>query len=68
MSEYGSLIDVGLIDYYDDLPSGNRTNYLGMDIGSRSDRSAIVILRKIGEVVYLDDIVVLNKMEYNQQL
>lgn len=68
LSEYGSLIDVGLIDYYDDLPSGNRTNYLGMDIGSRSDRSAIVILRKIGEVVYLDDIVVLNKMEYNQQL
>ena len=68
LSEYGSLIDVGLIDYYDDLPTGNRTNYLGMDIGSRSDRSAIVILRKIGEVVYLDDIVVLNKMEYNQQL
>ena len=68
LSEYGSLIDVSLIDYYDDLPSGNRTNYLGMDIGSRSDRSAIVILRKIGEVVYLDDIVVLNKMEYNQQL
>ena len=68
LSEYGSLIDVSLIDYYDDLPTGNRTNYLGMDIGSRSDRSAIVILRKIGEVVYLDDIVVLNKMEYNQQL
>lgn len=68
LSEYGSLIDVSLIDYYDDLPTGNRTNYLGMDIGSKSDRSAIVILRKIGEVVYLDDIVVLNKMEYNQQL
>ena len=68
LSEYGSLIDVSLIDYYDDLPTGNITNYLGMDIGSRSDRSAIVILRKIGEVVYLDDIVVLNKMEYNQQL
>ena len=68
LSEYGSLIDVSLIDYYDDLPTGNRTDYLGMDIGSKSDRSAIVILRKIGEVVYLDDIVVLNKMEYNQQL
>lgn len=68
LSEYCALIDVNLIDWYEDLPTGSSVNYLGMDIGSRNDRSAIVILRYIQHKYYLDDIIMLNKTEYQRQL
>lgn len=68
VSEYGSLIDLSLIDWYDELPKGATTNYLGMDIGSKSDRSAIVTAKKKENIIYIDDIAMLNKVEYERQL
>lgn len=68
LSEYGTLVDTKLIDWYDELPKGTPVNYLGMDIGSRNDRSAIVILRQIAGKLYLDDISMLDKTEYEKQL
>lgn len=68
LSEYGSLIDVGIIDWYDELPQGKAVDYLGMDIGSASDRSAIVTAKKILDKTYIDDIAMLHKTSYEEQL
>ena len=68
MSSYGSLIDLDIIDWYDEMPKGNPENYLGMDIGSTSDRSAIVTAKRILDTTYIDDIVMLSKTSYEEQL
>lgn len=41
---YSDFIDLSLIDYYDELPKEIKARYLGMDVGSTSDRTAIVTL------------------------
>lgn len=68
LDEYGSMIDTNLIDWYDDMPKGNYSTIMGMDIGSRSDRSAIVQIKTNGRDSYVDNIVVLNKTSYEDQL
>ena len=68
MSSYGSLIDLELIDWYDDLPKGRHDTYLGMDIGSTSDRSAIVTAKRALDTTYIDDIAMLHKTSYEEQL
>lgn len=67
-SEYGSMIDTSLIDWYDDDPTGIDGRYLGMDIGSRQDRSAITTLLTKNDCMYVSDIAILNKVEYERQL
>lgn len=64
MSEYGSMIDTSLIDWYDDEPEKVDGHYFGMDIGSRQDRSAITTMVTKGDCAYLSDIVILDKVEY----
>lgn len=68
MSSYGSLIDLEMIDWYDDLPKGRYEAYLGMDIGSTSDRSAIVTAKRALGTTYIDDIAMLHKTSYEEQL
>ena len=68
LSEYGSMIDVNLLDWYDELPTGRQTAYLGMDIGSSNDRSAIVTAIWISDITYIDDIILLNNTSYQEQL
>ena len=63
---YGSFIDSNLIDWYDDEPTGIDGRYLGMDIGSRQDRSAITTLLTKGDCMYVSDIAILNKVEYER--
>lgn len=65
-SEYGSMIDTSLIDWYDDDPTGIDGRYLGMDIGSRQDRSAITTLLTKNDCMYVSDIAILNKVEYER--
>lgn len=62
-SEYSSMIDISILDFYDECPATN-TTYLGMDVGSTSDRSALVTLREASGVLYVDDIVVMHKASY----
>lgn len=66
LSEYGSMLDTSVIDWYDDEVNG--ATYFGMDIGSKNDRSAIVVCKQIRDITYLDDIIVLNKVSYENQL
>lgn len=68
LSEYGSMIDINLLDWYDELPSGRQTSYMGMDIGSSNDRSAIVTAIQIADITYIDDIIMLNNTPYQEQL
>lgn len=62
------MIDINLIDWYDTLPEDIDGHYLGMDIGSRQDRSAITTLLTKGDCAYVADIAMLNKIEYERQL
>lgn len=67
--EYGSFIDLNVVDFYDELPKDRRSdNYFGMDVGVKSDRSGMIVGRLIDGVMYLDDILVLNKMSFEEQL
>lgn len=65
LSDYGSLIDVSLLQYAD--PVGN-SYCCGIDLGRHHDRTAITIIRQKGGSFYLDNIVTLDKVEYSRQL
>lgn len=43
---WSSFLDIRLLDWYDKMPEGSKPAYCGMDIGSTSDRTAIVTLRE----------------------
>lgn len=42
--QFSQFVDLSLVDYVDDVPAEAKTHYVGMDIGSTSDRTAIVTL------------------------
>ena len=62
------MIDLKLLDWYDELPAGAKTAYLGMDVGSTSDRTALVTLKELLGTFYVDDIVVMHKASYESQM
>ena len=62
-----SMLDVGILDWYDDQVKSNEA-YLGVDVGSTSDRSAFVTIRNKGGVVFVDDAVVMKNASYEHQL
>ena len=64
LSEYSSLVDLNLIDYYDELPKETFTNYIGIDVGSTSDRTAMVTVKQTKDIAYIDDIVIMHKASY----
>ena len=65
---WSSMIDLRLLDWYDKLPAGANTAYLGMDVGSTSDRTALVTLKELLGTFYVDDIVVMHKASYESQM
>ena len=65
---WSSMIDLRLLDWYDELPAGANTAYLGMDVGSTSDRTALVTLKELLGTFYVDDIVVMHKASYESQM
>ena len=65
---WSSMIDLKLLDWYDELPTGAKTAYLGMDVGSTSDRTALVTLKELLGTFYVDDIVVMHKASYESQM
>ena len=66
--EWSQLVDIRLLEFYDELPKGTRVPYLGVDIGSTSDRTAFVTAYIIDNIIYIDDIIVLHKASYESQL
>ena len=67
-SQYSTLVDIQLLDFYDELPSGGKTRFLGMDVGATSDKTALATIVQVGDVNYVDDIVILNKASYEKQM
>ena len=65
---WSQMIDLRLLDWYDELPAGANTAYLGMDVGSTSDRTALVTLKELLGTFYVDDIVVMHKASYESQM
>ena len=59
---------MNLIDYYDELPKETFTNYIGIDVGSTSDRTAMVTVKQAKDIAYIDDIVIMHKASYEDQL
>jgi hypothetical protein len=35
-----------------------------MDVGSKNDRSAIIIAKQLKDITFIEDIIVLNKVSY----
>lgn len=67
LSEHSSFIDLSFIQTYDELPK-TATTYMGMDIGSTSDRTAIVTIYQDKDIYYVDDATILHKTSYEDQL
>lgn len=66
-ADFSSLVNTSLLDFYDEAPAFT-AKYLGMDVGSTSDKTAIVTLGEADGVFYVDDIVMLHKAEYTTQI
>lgn len=67
LNEYGSMIDTNVIDWYED-ENINGTTFFGMDVGSTGDRSVITVCKQIKDKTYLDDVIIMNKVSYEEQL
>lgn len=67
LSEYSSFIDTSYLDFVDSIPTSKQI-WLGMDIGSTSDRTAIAEIILDKGIYYVKDITLLNKAEYQTQL
>lgn len=67
-SEYGSMVDVETLEYYDEEITNPDAMYFSADIGRTHDRTAIVISKVKKGIIYIDDVIMLNKCEYQKQL
>ena len=68
--EYGAMLDADLLEFAD-IPNDIDAlpHWLGMDVGSTSDRTAIVDLTQLKDGSYfVCDIAMLNKVSYESQL
>ena len=66
-ADFSSLVDTSILDFYDEAPHF-QAKYMGMDVGSVSDKSAVVTLGYADGVYYVDDIVMMHKAQYTEQL
>ena len=66
--EFGSFVDPSVVDFVDDIPSEQGGYYLGGDIGRKHDRTAFVILKSIADKAYVENVIILNKCQYSEQI
>ena len=68
LDEYGSFIDLSLLEYADDCQQ-SKACYTGFDIARTGDKSAIVDLVQLPDDSYfVRDIIMLSKMKYDEQI
>lgn len=67
-NEYGAMLDTQILDYYDEEMTDYDGIYFSADIGRTHDKSAIVITKTKKDLIYVDDIILLHKCEYQKQL
>ena len=67
--EYSSMVDVTLLDFQDTAVPDKAPTWLGFDVGSTSDRSALVDLVQLPDKTYfVKDAAILHKASYEHQL
>lgn len=63
-AEYSSMIDTSILEFVD-VPEGLQHYWLGMDIGSTSDRTAIADLAELPDKsLLITDLTLLHKADY----
>lgn len=62
------MLDPALLESYDALPQGTSGHWLGIDVGRTHDKTAIVQATGLGGTMYVEEITVLDKVEYCKQL
>lgn len=68
-SEYGAMIDTDLLEFADPEVKDSFPHWLGFDVGSTSDRSALVDLVELPDrTLFVRDVAVLHKASYESQL
>ena len=67
-SEYNAMLDPALLESYDTLPQGTSGHWLGIDVGRTHDKTAIVQATGLNGTMYVEEITVLDKVEYSKQL
>ena len=67
-SEFNSMLDPALLESYDTLPQGTSGHWLGIDVGRTHDKTAIVQATGLNGTMYVEEITVLDKVEYSKQL
>lgn len=68
LESYCSMVDLNLLETYEELPHDVKTAYLGIDVGSTGDRTAIATILEHNGTFWLDDICILHKKSYEDQL
>ncbi|MBR3335529.1 MAG: hypothetical protein IKG26_00735 [Bacillus sp. (in: Bacteria)] len=53
-----------MLETYEELPHDVKTAYLGIDVGSTGDRTAIATILEHNGTFWLDDICILHKKSY----
>lgn len=68
--EYGAMLDIDLLEFADQpQDTSNLPHWLGMDVGSTSDRTAITdIVQLPDKTFFVNDIIMLHKASYEHQL
>ena len=62
------MLDPALLESYDALPQGASGHWLGIDVGRTHDKTAIVQATGLNGTMYVEEITVLDKVEYSRQL
>ena len=62
------MLDPALLESYDALPQGAAGHWLGIDVGRTHDKTAIVQATGLNGTMYVEEITVLDKVEYSKQL
>lgn len=65
---WGAFVDESLLEWYDGPAPQGAAAYLGVDIGSRHDRTAAVTVLEKDGVLWVDDALVLDRAPYEEQL
>lgn len=62
------MLDPALLESYDTLPKGTAGHWLGIDVGRTHDKTAIVQATSCNDTLFIEEITVLDNVEYSKQL
>lgn len=67
-NEYGAMIDINNLEYYSEDIEKYDGIYFSADIGRTHDKTSIVITKTKNDIIFVDDVIMLDKCDYKSQL